>query len=132
MPTRGLTLALRFLAIAFVAVALLHLFLGLGADALLGVPVSAQTASEPSSDSQNRFYGLSFSLLGIVLFIGSSDLRRYRPMVLATLGVLFAAGVARALSWMLHGAPAPALIVIMAADLLLPPLLYGWLNRVTP
>ena len=68
---RGLILALRVLAVAFIAVALLHLTLGLGADAMLGVPVFAQTAADPSADSQNRFYGISFSLLGIALLIGA-------------------------------------------------------------
>lgn len=126
---RGLTLALRILAAAFIAVAVLHFIFGLGADAMLGVPVSIQTAAEPSADSQNRFYGISFSLLGIALLIGSSDLQRYRPMVLATLGVLFAAGLARTLSWVLHGPPAPALILILLADLLIPPLFYFWLRR---
>lgn len=104
---RGLVLALRILGVAFLAVAILHFTVGLGADAMLGVSVSAEeTAADPSADSQNRFYGTSFSLLGLVLLIGSGDLRRYRPMVLATLGVLFAAGLARALSVILHGAPA--------------------------
>ena len=129
---QGLILALRVLAIAFIAVAILHLVLGLGADAMLGVPVSAQTAAEPSSDSQNRFYGVSFSLLGVTLLIGSTDLRRYRPVVFAALGVLFAAGLARALSWALYGAPAVGLIVILLADLILPPMLSLWLRRAIP
>ena len=42
--------------------------------------------------------GITFSLLGVVLLIGTTDLERYAPMLRATLGVLFMAGVARAIS----------------------------------
>jgi Domain of unknown function (DUF4345) len=122
-------LALRVLSVAFISVAGLHLFLGMGADAMLGVPVTAGMASDPSFDSQNRFYGITFSLLGVALLISATDIRRYQPIIVATLGVLFAAGIARAISWLLHGAPSPALIGITAADLLLPPILYFWLKQ---
>jgi Domain of unknown function (DUF4345) len=127
---RTFVLSLRILALAFIAVAGLHLFLGLGADAMLGSPVTAAMASEPSFDSQNRFYGITFSLLGVVLLISATDLRRYEPIVLATLGVLFLAGLARVVAWVLHGTPSPALVAITCADLLLPPLMYYWFNRV--
>jgi Domain of unknown function (DUF4345) len=120
-------LALRVLSVAFIAVAALHLFLGMGADAMLGVPVTAAMASDPSFDSQNRFYGITFSLLGVL--ISATDVPRYQPIIVATLCVLFAAGIARAISWALHGAPSPALIGITAADLLLPPVLYFWMKR---
>ena len=126
----ALKLTLRILAIAFIFVACLHLFFGLGADAMLGSPVTPEMASQPSFDSQNRFYGITFSLLGVVLLIGATDLRRYEPVILAVFGVLFAAGVARCVAWLLHGAPAPLLIVILLADLFLPPILYLWLRKV--
>ncbi len=126
---RSLALALRILAIAFLSVSALHLATGMQADAMLGAPVSPAAAADPSLDSQNRFYGVTFSLLGITLLIGATDLRRYEPIVVATLGVLFAAGLARAVSWAIHGAPSSLIIGIMCADLLLPPLLYSWLKR---
>ena len=65
-----------------------------------------------------------------MLLICATDLRRHQPMLLAVLGVLFMAGVARAVSWVLHGAPAAPLVAIAAVDLLLPPLLYGWFRRI--
>ncbi|MDQ2768164.1 MAG: DUF4345 domain-containing protein [Gemmatimonadota bacterium] len=129
---RALMLTLRFLAVAFIAVAGLHLIFGLQADAMLGSPVSPEMAAQPSFDSQNRFYGVTFSLLGVALLIGATDLKRYRPIVTATLGVLFAAGVARVVAWVVHGSPAPVLIVILVADLLLPPLLYVWIRHSVP
>lgn len=125
----SLTLTLRLLAVAFIGVAALHFFTGMQADAMLGVPITPEMAAQPSLDSQNRFYGISFSLLGVVLLLAVTDLRRYAPMVNAVLGVLFAAGVARGLAWFLHGAPVPAVVGILCADLLLPPLLHVWLRK---
>jgi hypothetical protein len=127
---KAFVLTLRILAIAFIAVSALHLFFGMQADAMLGAPVTAAMAVDPSFDSQNRFYGITFSLLGVALLISATDLRRYEPIVIATLGVLFAAGIARAIAWTLHGAPSPMIIVIVFADLLLPPTLYFWLKSV--
>lgn len=126
---RALTLFLKFLSVAFIATSVLHLVFGLGADALLGSPVTQAMLTQPSFDSQNRFYGVTFALMGVVLFIAASDLQRYRPMAVAVLGVLFAAGIARAISWVLNGQPAPAIVGILIADLLLPPILYAWLKR---
>jgi hypothetical protein len=121
--------AIRILAVAFIAVSCLHLFMGLYADAAVGSPITAEMALQPSFDSQNRFYGVSFSMLGFALLIGSTDLVRYRPIILAALGVLFAAGIARSISWVFFGAPSTIIIGIMIADLLLPPILYIWMKK---
>lgn len=126
---RAFLITLRVLGVAFIAVPILHLVLGLGADAMLGSPVTAEMVAQPSFDAQNRFYGVTFALLGVVLLIGATDLKRYSPVVVATLGILFAAGIARVVAWIVHGAPAPILIFILVADLLIPPLLYVWMQR---
>jgi hypothetical protein len=125
----GFVWAIRTLAVAFIAVSGLHLFMGLYADAAVGSPITAEMASQPSFDSQNRFYGVTFSMLGFALLIGSTDLLRYRPIILAALGVLFAAGIARAISWGLMGTPSTIIVGITAADLLLPPILYVWMKK---
>jgi hypothetical protein len=117
-------------SIAFIAVSALHLFLGTGADALLGSPITPEMSRNPSIDSQNRFYGITFALLGVVLLISTTDLHRYEPMIAATLAVLFMAGIARVVSWALRGAPSAAIIGILCADLVLPPVLYAWLKLV--
>jgi Domain of unknown function (DUF4345) len=125
----GFVWAIRILAFAFIAVSGLHLFTGLYADAAVGSPITAEMASQPSFDSQNRFYGVTFSMLGFALLIGSTDIVRYKPIILAALGVLFAAGIARAMSWTLFGAPSTIIIGILVADLLLPPILYFWMKK---
>jgi Domain of unknown function (DUF4345) len=130
MHLKAFVMAIRVLALAFIAVAALHLFFGLNADAMLGSPVTADMVSQPSFDSQNRFYGITFSMLGVVLLISSRDLRRYEPMIIATLGVLFMAGISRVVAWIIHGAPSSMLIGILFADLILPPVLYFWFKRI--
>src|SRR5262245_2634357 len=51
----------------FFAAGAMHLTMGLGADALLGANVSAQTLTDAGLDSQNLFYGVSFMLYGVLL-----------------------------------------------------------------
>lgn len=126
---RAFVLALRILAFAFLATASLHLIFGLHADAMLGAHVSDEMARNASLDNQNRFYGITFSMLGVALLISATDLTRYRPIVVGTLSVLFAAGLARVLSWILYGAPAGPMIGILVADLSLPPILYTWMRN---
>jgi hypothetical protein len=126
---KPLILSLRILSVAFLVVSAMHLFMGMYADATLGAPVTAQMAADPSFDSQNRFYGITFSLIGIVLLIGATDLRRYKPMVIAALSVLFVAGIARIIAWFIHGAPSIPIIGILCADIVLPPVFYFWIRQ---
>jgi hypothetical protein len=123
---------LQLASLVFFAVAGLHLVFGVGADQMLGAVLSPETITEPSLDSQNRFYGVAFAFYGVALFTCGTDLRRFRPILLAALAVFFLAGCARLVSWGLHGAPAPLVMGLMAAEITLPPVLYVWLRRVSP
>lgn len=120
---------LRLFAAIVVVVAALHLSLGLRADALLGANVTGAVATEPSLDSQNRFYGVAFALYGVVLYLCASDLRRFEPMFKAAMWVFFLGGVARLVSWASHGAPSPLVVALGASELLLPPVLLAWHAR---
>lgn len=122
-------LALKVLCPVFFLVAALHLVLGLHADALLGANIQPSVASEPSLDSQNRFYGVTFSLYGAVLYLCATDLLRYEPVLKAALVCFFLGGVARLVSWAMHGAPAPLVVLLAASELLLPPLLFAWYTK---
>ena len=125
---KSLSLVLRLASLVFFSVAAVHLILGLGADQLLGAVVPAEALTEPSLDSQNRFYGVSFAFYGVALNICAGDPKRFKPILEAALIVFFLAGCARLVSWGLHGAPAVLVIALMAAELALPPLLYAWLR----
>ncbi len=121
---------LRLASLVFFAVAAVHLVLGLGADEMLGAAVSLETLNEPSLDSQNRFYGVSFAFYGVALYICAGDLERFRPILQAALLVFFLAGCARLVSWGLRGPPVPLVMALLATELVLPPALYLWLNNV--
>ncbi len=99
---------------------------------MLGAVLSPETVSEPSLDSQNRFYGVAFALYGVTLYICAKDLSRYRPILVAALAVFFMAGCARLVSWGIRGAPAPLVIGLLATEIILPPVLYAWLRKVVP
>ena len=59
---RALTFLLRISAPIFFLVGALHLAYGVGADALLGAKISAETLLDPALNSQNRFYGVAFTV----------------------------------------------------------------------
>lgn len=122
-------MTLRAASAVFFAVAAVHLALGLGADQMLGAAVPVEALNEPSLDSQNRFYGVSFAFYGVVLYIAAGDLRRFRPILEGALLVFFLAGCARLVSWWLMGQPAPLVVGLMVTELVLPPVLYGWLRN---
>lgn len=120
---------LRIMAIAILLAGGLHLLLGLGAEALLGVTLSPETLSDPSLDSQNRFYGTSYMLYGILLWICTRDMRRYASIFSTLLLMTFAGGLSRIISAMIHGWPAPAITALAAVELLLPPAILWWQKR---
>lgn len=121
---------LKLASVVFIAVAAVHLVLGLGADRMLGAAVPPAVLGEPSLDSQNRFYGVAFAFYGVALYISARDLIRYQPILQAALAVFFLAGCGRVVSIGVHGLPSPLILGLMSTELLLPPALYLWLGRV--
>ena len=127
---KNLELFLRMLAPIFGGVALLHLTLGMGADALLGAQISAETMSDPGLDSQNRFYGVTFALYGAIFWLGSADIERYGPALAMAMLFFFLAGLARLVSVALLGWPPTLIGLLLASELLLPPTMWFWLRSV--
>ncbi len=122
-------LVLKLSAPVFLAVGALHLVLGVGADVMLGAKLPAEALADPALDSQNRFYGIAFTLYGVLLFLCATDLHKYSTVLRCVLAVFFAAGTARLVSIALHGFPPPLVIVLLLSELLLPPILWIWLNQ---
>lgn len=127
---RALSLVLRFAAPIFVFVGALHLVLGVGADMLLGARLPTEALADPVLDSQNRFYGVAFILYGVLLFLCASDIPKYATVLRCVIWVFFAAGLARIVSIVLHGAPSPFVLTLLASELVTPPVLALWLSRV--
>ena len=127
---RSLALVLKLVGPLFLVVGALHLVLGLRADALLGARIPAEVIADPALDSQNRFYGISFTLYGVLLSLCSTNIPRYAPVLRCVLWVFFAAGLARLVSIALRGLPPPMIIVLLMSEVVLPPFLISWLSRV--
>jgi hypothetical protein len=120
---------LKFAAPVFVFVGALHLVLGVGADALLGARLPAEAFTDPALNSQNRFYGVAFSLYGVLLFLCATNLPKYATVLRCLLWVFFAAGLARLVSIATHGVPPPPVLALLVTELALPPMLHFWLSK---
>lgn len=100
-------------------IALAHITLGPAA--IPGsVPVNA------TMDSEDRFYATLFLGFGAALIWCSRDLRARSGVFDALLLVFFAGGVARIVSWLAVGPPAPLFVFLGGVELVLPPLLWAW------
>lgn len=120
---------LKLVSPLFGVVGALHLALGAGADVLLGAKLPAEALADATLDSQNRFYGIAFTLYGVLLFLCATDLRRYATVLRCVLWVFFAAGLARWVSVATHGVPPPLVMMLLASEMAAPPLIHWWLSQ---
>ncbi len=123
-------LFLKAAAPVFLLVGALHLVLGVGADVLLGAKLPAEALADAALDSQNRFYGIAFTLYGVLLYLCATDLPKYATVLRCVLWVFFAAGLARLVSVATHGVPPALVLALLATELAMPPLLHLWLSKV--
>ena len=120
---------LKLVAPVFFVVGALHLILGPGADVLLGARLSAVTPGDAVLDSQNRFYGVAFTVYGVLLLLCASDLNKYQTVLRCVLGVFFAAGLARCVSIAISGSPTALVLGLLVTEIVAPPVLLWWLSR---
>lgn len=104
------------------AIALAHLALG-PASIPGSVPVNA------TMDSEDRFYATLFLGFGIAHLWAARDLERRAHVVLVLQGVFFLGGIARIISALMVGPPAPLFIFLGGLELLIPPVLWRLLRR---
>jgi hypothetical protein len=124
-----LKLALRIIAPGFVLAGLSHVFLGLGADAMLGAQIPADLLTDASLDSQNRFYGISFTIYGVLFWIAAGDLVRYRTLLRILILWFFLGGLMRLVSIAIKGWPSDLVWALALSELILPPILWWMLRR---
>lgn len=122
-------ITLRLLAALILVVCAMHLVLGLGADALLDIDLPPSVLADPSLNSQNRFFGVSFALYAAVLWLASFDLQRYAPLLKAALFIFLLGGLARLATVLTHGLPTPPVIGLMVVEIIAPIWLLLWLRR---
>lgn len=120
---------LRAAALVFPVVSFMHIAFGLHAEVMLGAELDDAALNEPSLDSQNRFYGAVFAIYGVILWMAASDLKRYGPILKAALWVFFIAGLARFLTIVQLGWPAPAVVILLGLELVLPLIMLVWQHR---
>lgn len=130
-PAMNLQNFLKLIGLAIVGIAAVHILFGPSADLLLGSGLSERSRFDPSTDSQNRFYGAAFALYGLLLFYCSGELLKYRTVLLICIGTFFVAGLARLISIWQTGWPSTAIVGLLAIELVLPPLLILWLRSAT-
>lgn len=124
-----LATTLKALSPVFFLIGAGHLVMGVGADIQLGAVISAESFADPVLDSQNRFYGVIFSVYGALFYLVSTDLKRYGPVLKILLWVFFAGGIARLVSVAVVGPPPVLVMILTALELLLPPPFLMWLSR---
>jgi Domain of unknown function (DUF4345) len=123
-----LPIALKLMAVACFVPALLHGFLGVDADMLIGIPVPS-SGIDPSHDSQNRFYGVAFGLYAVLLWVAAFDIKQHAGLLRIVFGMVFLSGCARFLSLNAYGWPSEEVMFLWAIEIFLPPLLWFWLKR---
>ena len=128
---KAFQLVLRALGVGIFGVALIHIILGPGAETLFGSGISAQSLSDPTIDSQNRFYGAAFALFGGVFLLASRDVVLYTPLLKLAFGIFFVAGLTRLISAAITGLPPVPVIGLAIVEIAGPPIMYIWLKRVT-
>lgn len=124
-----LKLVLRVVALGFVLAGLSHVFLGPGADVALGANILPETLADATLDSQNRFYGASFTIYGVLFWIASGDLVRYATLLRVLILWFFFGGLVRLVSVGLKGWPSDMVWALALSELILPPILWWLVQR---
>jgi hypothetical protein len=123
---KGLSLVLKVTAPIFLFIGVLHLTVGPNADVTLGANIPLSVIGDPVLDSQNRFFGVSFAIYGVLFYLCATDLTKYEKVFYCLLAVFFAGGIARLVSMAVAGMPSIQILVLTGLELLIPPLLVIW------
>lgn len=126
---KELSLILKLISPVFIVIGLVHLSIGLNADLALGAMMPASVIDDPVLDSQNRFFGVSFTINGFLFYLCSTDLFKYRSVFYILLAVFFAGGIARLVSIAVVGLPSMQIIALTLVEIVVPPLLTIWYRK---
>lgn len=120
---------LTLCAVAIVAAAIFHALFGLQADAALGITILPGVLSNPGLDSQDRFLGSAFALYGLLLVYYQRNIHRYQQELNILLGVFWASGLIRLISFWLYGSPPAAIVGLTLIEIAVPPVLVLWMQK---
>ena len=82
-----------------------------------------------SNTAPRRVSGNSFTVYGVLLWIASTDLARYRTLLRVLILWFFLGGVMRLVSIALKGWPSNLVWALALSELVLPPVLWWMLRR---
>ena len=88
--------------------------------------VTGDVVVTPDADSEMRFYAVWYVVAGVLLLRSLSDLAAAGTIVRAVGVGFFAAGCARAVSWIVVGRPGSLAVTLMAVELILPFVIIPW------
>lgn len=91
--------------------------------------IAGQRTSNPSVESELRFYAAYYVAYGVALLHVAPRADREPAAVRALAGALFLAGLARAGGWLAAGRPHPFQRGLLAVELGAPPLIVAWQRR---
>ena len=127
----ALAILLGALGVAAVLIGLSVLLLGPGPtaafteaqyDLVTGGAHPATGAWPATMDSELRFYAPFWAVYGLVLLDAARNLPARLPRVPLLAGLFFVGGLGRALSYATVGPPHPAFVMLMATELIAPPI----------
>ena len=93
-----------------------------------GIPGDA--AASANIDSELRFFAAFWIAYGVAALRVAAQVERQTLAVRALALVLFAGGIARVVAWIASGRPDALFLVLLALELLIPPLMVSWQSRV--
>lgn len=88
--------------------------------------VTGDVVVTPDADSEMRFYAVWYVVAGVLLLRSLSDVAGAGTMVRSVGMGFFAAGCARAVSWIAVGRPGSLAVTLMAIELILPAVIIPW------
>lgn len=117
---------LIILAIVPIATGLLDRLLGAKAINLLGPALSVDSLSNPTLNSQIRFFGVIWFGFGAALLLVASNVVQHITLFRLVAVFIFLSGFGRLASLIQFGMPAPPLLGATIVELVLVPMLYLW------
>jgi len=128
----ALKTGLYLIGIAGVLIGLSFILLGVNAtgqlfNRLLSLFIDAPTLTgldNPNAESELRFYSVFWIAYGLILIQTARDLSHHIKRVPWLLGLFFAGGTARLISYFAAGVPHLLFIILMLIELILPVILW--------
>jgi hypothetical protein len=123
---RALSLVVKTLCLIPLATGGLDLLLGAKALGATGAHLPVDALSDPTLNSQLRFFGAIWLGFGVMLWCTTTDLKANAAWFQLLCGVLVLSGVGRVISLVQFGLPAPAFVGAIVVELVLIPLVLLW------